>query len=223
MKSRPAKTVWFTIAIASMSTIACVGHAQTPVPVSVVGSGTGAFLSAVPTDFADLSGTGTFSFGGLSLPYELTSGDVGGLMITNPGPPIVGDFSNLAAVVFSTPSGDIAMDYAGQVTLTPVDATNLTGVFIATFVPIVGSGTGVFSGVVGGQFEMTAIVAEPFVPRTDPTQIDGFSLDIPYTWSTTGGGGDFFTVVPEPSSLATAGLAAFPILAVRSRGSQFSV
>lgn len=176
---------------------------QVPVPVAVEGGGSPDFLTAVPGEFADLGATGIFTFGGAPFSYELTSGDVGGLVVTNPGPPLIADFSNSAPVTFSVSAGDISMNYAGEVTLTPVDNENFTAVFVANFVPIVGSGTGVFEDVVGGQFEMTATTSGPFIPKLDPSQIDGFTIEPPYTWSTTGGAGDFFLVIPEPTSLAS--------------------
>ena len=176
--------------------------AQVSVPVSVSGAGTADFLSAVPTDFADFGGDGVITFGGTVLEYRLTSADIGGLMITDPGPPIVADFRNSEPVTFtgsdSAEDSEISMNYAGVVTLTPFDATRFTAVFVATFEPIAGSGTGIFDGVVGGGFEMTALGDEPFIPKLDPMQTTGFSLDIPYTWQTTGGATDAFIVVPEP-------------------------
>lgn len=171
-------------------------------PIFVSGQGTADYLSAIPGEFVPFGGTGQITFGSNSLAYTLTSADVGGLSVTNPGPPVIADFSNSIPVTFTStdpnePSA-ISMNYAGEVTLTPFDATQFMAVFVATFEPIVGSGTGVFSDVIGGSFEMTAITTQPFVPKLSPTQTS-FSTDVPYVWVSTGGVGDTLTAIPEPS------------------------
>ncbi|TWT33589.1 hypothetical protein KOR34_34210 [Posidoniimonas corsicana] len=209
---------WICFPLMSALIAAASASAQTPLPVSIDGAGTADFLSAVPTDFAPFNATGMINFRGESLPYELTSADVGGVMITDPGPPLVADFSNSVPVTFSsTAPGDgsqISLNYQGVVTLTPVSATEFTAEFVADFTPIAGTGAGLFDGVVGGSFEMTAVVSQPFVPKLDPSQVDGYSLDIPFTWMTTGGANDVFQVVPEP---ATAWLALVGAVAAARR------
>ena len=175
-------------------------------PIFVTGQGTADFLSAVPGEFAPFGGTGRVTYGSNSFDYTLSSADVGGLTVTSPGPPVIADFSNSVPVTFSSSDpnepSEISMNYAGEVTLTPFDDTRFTAVFVATFEPIVGSGKGVFADVNGGSFEMTAIAAQPFVPKLDPSQ-KTFSTDVPYVWLSTGGINDTLTAIPEPSVWST--------------------
>jgi hypothetical protein len=199
-------------------------------PVSVTGSGQAEYLSALPNDFPDFGGTGVISFMGTNLAYTLTSADVGGLMVTGlngtglaDSTLIVADFSNQDPVVFaSTDPGEnseIAFNYSGTVTITRFNVSSpFNAVFIADFVPIAGSGSGIFADVTGGSFEMTAATLAPFIPRVDPSQQVGdgsFTVQVPYTWISSGGSSDALRVVPEPTSIGL--LTVATLFALRSR------
>ncbi|TWT77534.1 hypothetical protein Pla123a_21950 [Posidoniimonas polymericola] len=201
---------WLCFPLLTVLTAAAApAAAQTPSPVSITGTGKVDYFTALPGEFSPFGGEGTFSFMGVDMPYTLTSADVGGLNFIDPGPPAVATFSNSIPVTFAStdPSepSEISMNYTGEVTLTPTDmtGTQFTAVFIADFTPIAGSGVGLFADVVGGTFEMTAVVSDPFVPIVDPTQTV-FTLNSPYQWNSSGGALDVFLVTPEPAAAAMA-------------------
>lgn len=95
---------------------------------------------------------------------------------------------------------DFGAPQNGVATLSPTGLTSPGGaplfdvIFLATFNPVPGSGTGVFADVVSGAFFMTAV--------SDNVDVTG--VDIPYNWSSDVGG---YVTIPEPSSLLIAGLA----------------
>ena len=93
--------------------------------------------------------------------------------------PLSALFSSAEPCVFIAANGDrIQFDYAGTVELATDDGVTFTGVFIATFTPVLtpGANTGRFEKVIGGSFVMVA--------TTKPFKF--FEPNAPYTWEGNG-------------------------------------
>ncbi len=184
-----------------------VASAQTAVPFHVVGGGTADCISAIPGEFTNFNGVGQAT---LLVDYELVNATVGVTnYLTAPGVfPAVAEFGNEPIRRLCSPARSTRtrlLHYSGIVTLTPVDpidpSQGFDALFIADFVPVVGSGQGVFADVIGGSFEMTANSTQPFIPKGLPPLPP--TLDPPYEWFSDGGA---LLFVPEPSAVSLVSL-----------------
>jgi hypothetical protein len=152
-------------------------QAQVVKPFKVKGAGTADYVPLVPfvpvhhDAIGEATGLGRYQGAGevqlLGLTSETTA-----------------NFDSAVPFVFVAANGDqLAFTYGdvsnhaaepGQVTLYPVDATHVFGVWVAEFNPVPSLCTGRFAKVISGSFIMVA-TTDPFVPgATDP---------VGYSWS----------------------------------------
>src|SRR4051794_21048302 len=93
--------------------------------------------------------------------------------------PLTANFSSAEPCVFIAANGDrIKFNYAGTIELATTDGMTFTGVFTATFTPVLtpGANTGRFKKVTGGSFVMVATSGEFMF----------FEPNAPYTWQGVG-------------------------------------
>ena len=153
-------------------------------------------MATLDGDMLSYSGTGRVRL--LAAPDPMT-----GIAPFESALPFFFDFGNGDTIEIHYGRVDFGAPEPGMVQVIPVG--NLIDTeWLATFNPVPGSGTGIFEGVIGGEFFMTA-ESDPF----DPT-----AMNIEYSWSSDLG---YLTFIPEPSSLAMLGLATFAFVTVRRR------
>src|SRR5262249_54103661 len=96
--------------------------------------------------------------------------------------PTTAEFSSAEPVVFTAANGDdLLFNYAGTVTLIPLDGGLFMTVWVAELTPAAGS-TGRFAKVTGGRFIMTAVTA-PFAPGdTDIADSGSGNSSLEFHW-----------------------------------------
>lgn len=151
-----------------------------------------------PTPMHNIT-TGTAEFGGQSLNYTMPTAafevlgppDASGTLPFHSASPGFFDFGNGDTLLLHYGRTDFGAPTTGFATITP-DGNLNDVIFLATFNPVPGSGTGIFENVVGGDFFMTAMM----------DNVDLAGTDIPYSWSSDVGK---LTLVPEPCVFAIVG------------------